>query len=225
MKNDFAVIGLGRYGRSVVETLAARNQKIIVIDNNEDAINEVADHIYAAIKIDSTNASAIQSSGIEDVDFIIIAINDLKISVLTCINVLDLIKNKKNINVFVRASDRTHARVLNSIGINSQNIILPEREAGRRTALRCMYKLGIEITEMGESHLVIKCDLINPKLHGLSVQDLPLKNVSAVIIAINRQGRIILPQGSTRLQLNDQIFVICQIENSTKVYNYFHKVT
>ena len=224
MKNDFAVIGVGRYGRSLVETLAARNQKIIVIDKNEEAINEVADYIYAAIKIDSTNASAIQNSGIEDVDYIIVAINDLKISVLTCINILDLIKNKKNINVLVRASDRTHARVLNSIGINSRNIILPEREAGRRTALRCMYKLGIEITEMGESHLIIKCDLINPKLHGLNVQDLPLKNIRAVIIAIKRQGRIILPQGSTPLNLNDEIFVICQIENSTKVYNYFHKV-
>ena len=40
MENRFGVIGLGRFGTTIARTLAQRGAEVIVIDNDEQAIND-----------------------------------------------------------------------------------------------------------------------------------------------------------------------------------------
>ena len=40
MKQNFAIVGLGRFGGSICRTLIEAGQEVLAIDSNEDRVNE-----------------------------------------------------------------------------------------------------------------------------------------------------------------------------------------
>ena len=48
VKKSFAVIGLGQFGRAVVEELVANSADVIAIDNDEEIVKKVAQHTLPA---------------------------------------------------------------------------------------------------------------------------------------------------------------------------------
>ena len=219
MKNDYCVIGAGRFGNSIIETLNSYNCKVLVIEINDKKIDAISDIIYAAVRIDATNFHALKSAGIEDMDTIIVGINDLKASVLTCVNVLDIMNKYPDKKLIAKASDIQHARVLRSIGVN--NVIISERESGRKIALKCIYNLALDITEISNDHVIIKCRILNQSLNNVSLIDLKLReNYNANVIAITRNNQVKIPQASDVLQLYDELIFIVRTSDSKKLYNF-----
>ncbi|WP_141529278.1 NAD-binding protein, partial [Bacillus sp. AFS001701] len=84
MKKQYAVIGLGRFGSGIVNTLLDHGNEVLVIDNNEERINEIADRATHAVIADSTNEESLKAIGIGNFDTVIVAIgNDMQASILT----------------------------------------------------------------------------------------------------------------------------------------------
>ena len=51
MKQNFAIVGLGRFGGSICRTLIEAGQEVLAIDSNEDRVNEymnIATHAVVA---------------------------------------------------------------------------------------------------------------------------------------------------------------------------------
>ncbi|WP_455718459.1 NAD-binding protein, partial [Anaerosporobacter sp.] len=46
---EFVVFGLGRFGKSVATTLADSGCEVLVVDDNEDKIQEMADIVTYAV--------------------------------------------------------------------------------------------------------------------------------------------------------------------------------
>ncbi|MEN8446583.1 MAG: TrkA family potassium uptake protein, partial [Cyanobacteria bacterium J06555_13] len=87
---QFAVIGLGRFGRAVCLTLHGMGYEVMGIDSNESRVAQVlTDQIAAhAVQLDSTQPSALAEAGIPDFDTVIIAIgNYVQESIITTLNV------------------------------------------------------------------------------------------------------------------------------------------
>ena len=42
-KKEFAVIGLGRFGKSVATSLASSGAQVMVVDQNEEKLQEISD--------------------------------------------------------------------------------------------------------------------------------------------------------------------------------------
>ena len=58
MKQNFAIIGLGRFGGSICQTLVEAGQEVLAIDSSEDRVNEymnIATHAVVANAQDEMN--------------------------------------------------------------------------------------------------------------------------------------------------------------------------
>jgi trk system potassium uptake protein TrkA len=73
---QFAVIGLGRFGRAVCETLRKQGYQVVATDIDEGLVAQaLSDRIVDnAIELDSTKPNALREAGIFETDTVIVAI-------------------------------------------------------------------------------------------------------------------------------------------------------
>lgn len=223
-ENDYCVIGLGKFGMSVVRTLEDLGKVCLAIDKNEDRVQLAANVASEVLILDSTNRDALEDAGIHKIKNIIIAVgSDLAASVVTAVQILALQKeynDGEEINIVAKAVDSTHQLLLEAIGIN--NIILPELEAGRRAAYRAIWKLGLDLTTVDQKHSIAHVILRNVRLTNRKLENLQIPvNYNINLIAIKRDNRVIIPRSDEKLFLNDEVLFIGANENIVKVYNEF----
>lgn len=224
-ENDYCVIGLGKFGLSVVATLEELNKVCLAVDKNEDRVQLAANVATEVLILDSTNRNALEDAGIHKIKNIIIAVgSDLAASVVTAVHILALQKEHnpdKEINIVAKAVDSTHQLLLKAIGIN--NIILPEIEAGKRAAYRAIWKLGLDLTTVDEKHSIANVMVKNIRLTNKRLETLRIpSNYNINLIAIKRDGKVIIPRSDEKLFLNDEILFIGNNENIGRVYNDFN---
>ncbi len=64
--NQFAVIGLGRFGRSVCSTLHGLGYQVLATDVDEKRVSEALNEsiVAHAVQLDSTESAALKEAGI-----------------------------------------------------------------------------------------------------------------------------------------------------------------
>lgn len=123
---NFVVIGLGRFGINIADTLMHKGAHVIAIDRDPKIIEEIKDRFTTVIAADSTDIKALQGLGIDDVDTAVIAIGeDIKTNILTTA----IIKKLGIKRIIARATDLTHSEILTEIG--ATKVISPEIEMGK----------------------------------------------------------------------------------------------
>ena len=60
-QKDFAVIGLGRFGRSVVRTLSERGYNVLGLDKDPQKVQYVSEYCTQAVVVDSTNEDSLKA--------------------------------------------------------------------------------------------------------------------------------------------------------------------
>ncbi|MBN1648576.1 MAG: TrkA family potassium uptake protein, partial [Spirochaetales bacterium] len=72
----YAVVGLGIFGMKVCEVLAAKDAKVLAIDNHAENVEKAKEFAAQAILLDMTNPELLRTAPLQDVDVAIIAIGD-----------------------------------------------------------------------------------------------------------------------------------------------------
>ena len=126
---SFCIIGLGKLGQTLAETLTADGKEVLVIDVDADKINAIADTVTNAIIGDCTNDSVLKAAGVADYECAIVCIaENINANVLLTLKLKEMGIKK----VIARAINDGHRRVLEKIGADM--IIFPERDIGERLA-------------------------------------------------------------------------------------------
>lgn len=129
MKLQVAIIGLGRFGTSLANTLFGMGHDVLVLDNDEKRIQTVASRITYAVRGDATSETVLRGLGLGKYDVAIVAIGSkIEDSVLTTI----LLKRLGVRYVVARAENELHAVILDKIG--ADKVVSPEQEMGSRLA-------------------------------------------------------------------------------------------
>lgn len=129
MINKFAVIGLGRFGRSIARTLASRGAEVLAIDRDEDKVESLKDEVAYAVALDSADIKALKSQNITDMDAVVVAIGEnFEGSLLTTVLLLELEVKR----VIVRAANKEQQMILEKLGV--KEILSPEDEVGKTVA-------------------------------------------------------------------------------------------
>lgn len=125
--HQFAVIGLGRFGRAVCLTLHHLGYEVLGIDTNEQRVAQIlTDQIAAhALQLDSTEPTALKEAGIFEFDTVIVAIgNFIQESIVTTLN----LKEGGVPHVVAKASSEVHGKLLKRVG--ADHVVFPEHEMG-----------------------------------------------------------------------------------------------
>jgi trk system potassium uptake protein TrkA len=182
---QFAVIGLGRFGRAVCMTLNSLGYEVLGIDQNEQSVTQaLKDEIAAhAVQLDSTQRVALEEAGIPDFDTVIVAIgNYIEESVITTLNVKEL-----GVNYCVsKASSETHGKLLHRVG--ADQVVFPEHEMGCNLA-RAITRPGIlDRFELDPDNSIVELR-VPAAFDQYTIADLNLRNKYGVtLLAVTQPG-------------------------------------
>jgi trk system potassium uptake protein TrkA len=203
MKKQFIVIGLGRFGYSVVKTLVDANADVLAIDIDEEKVDDVSEFATHAVAVDATDETALKALGLRNFDVAVVCVGDIQSSVL-----ITLICKELGVKyVLVKAKDELHAKVLNKIG--ADKIIFPERDTGIRVANNLLASNIIDFIEIfknyGMLEISVPSDWVGKSLIELNIR----KNFNLNIIAIKHGNDInVNPAADDKLLEGDVIIVI-----------------
>ena len=204
LKKVFAVIGLGRFGGSIVKTLAEDGMEVLAIDNNEERVNEYAKIASHAVVGDTTDENVLKSIGIGNFDHVIVAIGEnIQASILTTLMLKELGVN----HVTVKAQNDYHEKVLRKIGADT--VVHPERDMGRRIAYNIVSNNILDYLDLSEDHSIVEI-VASEKINLKSISDLDIRaRYGLNIVAIKRGTEInVSPQAGFVINRGDILIVI-----------------
>ena len=205
MSRQFVIIGLGRLGVAMLDTLISLDHEVLGIDSDEDVIQELSSEYPRAHLVagDATEEAVLRDLNVGHFDGAAVVIGeDMEAGILATANL-------KEIGVpFVvaRAISKLHARVLEKIG--ADRIIEPERDMGAQVARTISSPAVIDYVDLGEDEALIEAEV--PKgWVGKSLADLHLSRESGLtILAVKPKGKSgTIPTGDTVLNQGDVIVV------------------
>lgn len=203
-RKTFAVIGLGRFGKAVLEELITLDNEVLAIDIKEELVNEVSSIASHAIICDSTDEDALIDIGIRNIDHVIVAIGEnVQASILTSLILKEL--NVKEITV--KAQNDYHERVLKKIGIS--DFIHPEADMGKRLARRITSRFISETLELSKQYSLVELKVSGNKNLNKSLQELDLRKKYGInVVAIKRGDSIIVPNADEVISEMDIIIIV-----------------
>ncbi|KFZ27105.1 MAG: Ktr system potassium uptake protein A [Candidatus Izimaplasma bacterium HR2] len=202
-KKSFAVIGMGRFGQSVVTELINKDSDVLVIDKDPERIAKMSKIATHAVTLDTTDANALREVGISSIDHVIVAIGEeLQSSILTTLILKELGVDK----VTVKVQNKDHAKVVLKLG--ADEIIQPEQQSGRRLARKIISDNVLDYIDLNESHSFIVVNATK-KIVDSTIINLDVRNKFKInVVAIRKNGDIIIPTAEYVISLTDQLLLI-----------------
>jgi trk system potassium uptake protein TrkA len=123
-----AVIGLGRFGRSLAIGLSERGVEVIAVDRNRERVEAIKDKVALAVILNSEDEEVLKAQGIDKVDIAIVSMGeeDFRSIVLTTV----LLKKIGVKTVISRALEHIDKEILKNIG--ADRVVFPEVEMGQK---------------------------------------------------------------------------------------------
>jgi trk system potassium uptake protein TrkA len=201
---DYAVIGLGQFGKALALSLARAGQSVLVMDRHPERIQEIADQVDAAVTVDATDERTLQDLGVQRMSTAVVTIGpeSMEASILATA----LLRQIGVPRIVARAVSELHARVLRAVG--AHEVLNPEMEMGQRLALRLTQPSIKDALDLGKASLA---EVESPaQVTGQSLKELDMRNRHGVSVMAIRRGDEVLanPGADERLQTGDVLVVI-----------------
>ncbi len=215
MKKSFAVIGLGRFGYSIVKELANNNADVLAIDKFEENVNEVADFVNNCAICDSTRKKDLEDLGLKSIDHVVVAIgNNLEASILTTINLKAL--GVKDITV--RVDDSEYKEIFKTLGATS--VIIPEEASAISLANRMVSDTILDYYKINSDYSIVQVK-VSSKFKEQSIVSVGVRQKYFIsIIGIIRNGKFLMPDANEQIK-NDDILMIIGKKQDIKKFDTF----
>ncbi|MBN1794620.1 MAG: TrkA family potassium uptake protein [Candidatus Omnitrophica bacterium] len=222
---QFAVIGLGRFGFKVAETLSELGAEVLAIDMDANLVQKAKEGVTHAVQLDSTDEEALKACGIESIDAAIVAIGeDIQSNILTSA----LLKKLGVKEIVARANTELHKEILKTVGVTK--IVIPEEDMGVRVAKSIFSPQILEHIELSEGHALVEIEAHEDFL-GKTLGDLDLRKkykVNVIAIKKPKPGRggenetteyeiHDIPSSWSRIQQGDVLVVVGTEEDIEKL--------
>ena len=206
MKQNYAIIGLGRFGGSICRTLVESGQEVLAIDSNEERVNEYMDIATHAVVGNAQDESTLRSLGIRNFDHVIVAIGeDIQASILVTL----MVKEMGVPNVLAKAQNEYHAKVLERVG--ADRVVHPERDMGVRIAHNLVSRNILDLIELSNEFSLAEIKVSNPKFFNKSLIEVNFRQrFGLTVVAIRRaDGQVVVsPPANEIVCENDNLLVI-----------------
>lgn len=177
---SYGVIGLGRFGTALVETLAQAGKDVIVMDKDEHKVKAMRKYTDLAFVVDSIDAETLEETGIHNCDTVAICIGEsIDVSILTTMLVI-----KMGIpHVIAKANSPEHGEVLKHLGAT---VAYPESDMAVRLGKRLISGNLIDYLSLGD-YVDVRRIQVGGALIGRTIGELDVRrNYGINIIAIGR---------------------------------------
>jgi trk system potassium uptake protein TrkA len=207
---QFVVIGMGRFGSSVAETLVQFGHDVLAIDSDQERVQHLSVELPHVVQLDATNADALEQIGIGNFDTGVVAIsNDFESNLLATVLLLRFGVR----HVITKARTRTQKMILESVG--AHEVILPEHDAGVHWGRRLAFNHFVDYLEIGKGVGIVEVVAPN-NICGQSLSECNLrKKHGLTVIAVHRGDDVIVsPSAGFRIEGGDVLAVVGRLEDA-----------
>ncbi len=209
-----AIIGLGHFGLHLALDLTHNGIEVLAIDQNQVRAEILRDKVAHTIIANSRDYNSLESLGLKDFDFIVVAIGeDFESSLLTVSHLQDM-KCKK---IIARATSIVHERILKQMKVDQ--IILPEAEAAKHLGKKLHMRGVVESLEVSKDFTIVE---VEPPawVIGKTLKELDLRNshkINLVTLARVKESDEMLTLGKRR---NIEVMGIIDIDRKLEPEDY-----
>lgn len=202
---QFAVIGLGRFGRSVCSSLHKMGCEVLGTDIDEKLVTQALTQRIAshAVQLDSTEPESLKEAGIFEMDTVIVAIgNYLQESIITTLNV----KEAGVKHVIAKASSEIHGKLLRRVG--ADRVVFPEHEAGCNLASNLTQPAFLERFELDPENSIVEV-MVPEEFHGQTILQLDLrKRFGLSVLAIGNGEKFAINPNPSQVLKKGLVMVV-----------------
>ena len=182
MKRQFAVIGLGRFGYSVAESLVQKGCEVLAIDSEEAKIQSISDIATFAVQCDATDERALKAVSTQNVDVAVVSIGE---NIEASILIVQTLSEMGITSIIAKAVTNVHGKILSNLGVTE--VIYPERDAAIRLAHRLVSPKVLDYLELAPGYSVEEV-AVPDRFSGMSIEETKIREQHNLnIIGIKKQ--------------------------------------
>lgn len=209
-REEYLVIGLGRFGSSVATTLWEAGHSVLAADRDTDLVQHYAAVLPNVMQMDATNKEALLEIDAENFDTAIVCIgSDFESNVLATV----LLRQIGVPRIITKARTRTQKDILEQVGANE--VILPEYEAGTHLAQRLVSgQRVVDFMDIDADTTIVEVAapeaVVGKHLSGSDIRS----RYRVTVVAIRRDDEVIaVPRGDEKIRTNDILVVLGRRED------------
>jgi len=200
---QFVVVGLGRFGSSLAETLAEKDFDVLAIDIDEEIVQNMSNIVTHAVEADATDEEALKTLGVRNFDVAVVSIgDDIHSNILATL----ILKELGVPYVVVKAQNKLHGKILKKVG--ADRVVYPERDMGTRIAHNLISSNVLDYIEFAKDYSIVEI-IATPNMVGNSLADLELRTRFGVnVMAIKRGKELNVTPGANDRILEGDVLVV-----------------
>lgn len=197
-----AVLGLGRFGRSLALELMSQGGEVLGVDASDSVIQKVSSRLTHTVVADTTDEETLRQISVHECDRAVVGMgSDLEASLLTA----SALVNLGIPSIWAKATSNSHARIVTQIGVH--HVVRPEHDMGKRVAHLVRGRM-IDYIEFDDGFAMVKTAApefaLGKPLGGSGIRD----SHGVTVVAVKHQGGgFTYATAETVLQPGDTIIV------------------
>lgn len=210
---SFCIIGLSCFGVALANALLEKRSQIMVISEDAEAVNAMADRVTGAVVGDPTSEAVLRGAGVADYDCAIVCIDDnMNDSILATL----MLKELGVKEVVARAMNERHKMVLSRLGADM--VVFPEEDMGDRLAQRLVKKDVLDYFSFSDgisiAEIHVPREWVGETMISLNIR----RRYGVTVIAVRRDGRLnVSPNPDVPFASEDTITILGAEEKFEKI--------
>lgn len=179
---NVVVIGLGRFGGQVAESLTRLGHEVLGVDEDAKLVQQWSDRLTHVVQADATDEDVLRQIGVSEFSRAVVGIGtDIEASVLTVLALTEVgIRD-----IWAKAISAKHGKILRSVG--AHHVIYPEATMGERVAHLITSRM-LDFIELDDDFAIAKTRAPR-EAAGRTLADVGLRTRYGVtVVGVKAQG-------------------------------------
>jgi trk system potassium uptake protein len=207
------ILGAGQVGTSVAEVLARESNDITVVDLDESKLDELRDRLDIGTVIgEASHPDVLTQAGAEDADMILAVTNSDEINMVACQVAYTLFHTPTKIARVRSSGYLSHPQLFTQESLPVDVLISPEQLVTDYVQRLIEYPGALQVLDFagGKVQLVAVRAYYGGPLVGQELQKIRqhMPGIDTRVAAIYRRNHAIVPEGSTTIEADDEVFFI-----------------
>ena len=219
-----AIVGAGKLGNKVANALSGGDHAITMIDTNEDTLQKISQQLdVLTVHGNGKQISVLKDAGVGHFDFLLSATGSDEENIviasfarkLGCSKVIARVRDPEHMNQFDFIKDT----------MNIDHIVNPDMAITNEIYKYLVekYTLTNGIFSTGKVSLIQFKVNRYKQLIGLSMIEVKEVLPNMLVVAISRNGKIIIPHGQTTIEPNDYLYLIGEKNEILHLHKKVHE--
>lgn len=213
------LVGLGRFGRYIAQTLNELGHEVLAIDTSEERVNDALKYVTNAQIGDASNERFIESLGVRNFDLCIVAISD---NFQNSLEVTALLKDYGAPFVLSRATDESHAKFLLRNG--ADDVVFLEKQMASWAAIKYSNDSIFDYMELTEDYAIYETP-VPEAWFGRTVLDLDVRKKFDINVLGTKKKEVFTPLSSIPhvFQADENLLVMGARKDMQKFLKLYNK--